>query len=862
MKKKGFTLIELLAVIVILAIIAIISVPIITDLINKSRYGAFGVTKKNIERAAELYHAKNADDLVWEDNISYVTIGTLKTKKFLKNNLINTLDSTSINDDTKVLLYRKGRKVDYSLQLYDKQFFDWYQKEMVRASKSEDITLPTTLGDKVTIDLETLMSKGLVDELRLPLEPENRCVGYVEIEKTTDNYEYNAYVDCLQGASTFTSHYVSYGGKYIDEFFDVKETSDGGYIAVGRSNSEAITKYETGNNGKYDAIIVKFKSDGIVEWSRNFGGSNAEEFNGVIVTNNGYIAVGATSSSDGDLVGIYKGGTNDAIIVEYDKSGNLINKRSYGSSGTSGSETFIDIEKTTDGYVVVGSVDNIATDGDLEDNNYVGGGDLCIIIKFDLNLNVIWKTYFGGSSYEKFYALSKTSDDGYIVVGNGSSSTLDLAGLHKGSTDAYIAKFDSNGNLQNRQTFGGSDTDVLSDVVEVTDGYVFVGSSSSSNTDMTGLNKTNNKMMDAVIVKYDKNLENIIWKKSFGGTLDDNFRGILKLNNNEFLVVGDSKSSDMDMQDIAISSGGYKNAIMIKYDNNGNILTKKIFGGNNSDSFNSIIKTTDNNYVLSGRTFSNDINLKNFNKGHSDAILVSYDSNLNLIKQFQEPVVIINKLKDIVANYGDSIKLSYNNIFTSNNPEVDLKNWCNSQKEYGIGYNYAYGQCLYPFNTDDIKMLTNIEATSSEKLKRVYQGEREYPLDIQADGIRNWHRIHFRLINTGVIQISNFKLKFADGYVGSIEDAVSNKYIEPLVAVSNTITRPPYSDNMFPNPINIIYTNGNPGPSSYPDMFVYIKPKSSRLTGIIFTSSHEISSSVGFSIEELRNFDMSVTPTE
>ncbi|MDD4608049.1 MAG: prepilin-type N-terminal cleavage/methylation domain-containing protein, partial [Bacilli bacterium] len=124
MKKKGFTLIELLAVIVVLVVIAIISVPIITDLINKSRYGAFGVTKKNIERAAELYHAKNADDLVWDGDISYVTIGTLKSKKFLKNNLVNALDSTSINDDTKVLLYRKGRKVDYSLQLYDKQFFD------------------------------------------------------------------------------------------------------------------------------------------------------------------------------------------------------------------------------------------------------------------------------------------------------------------------------------------------------------------------------------------------------------------------------------------------------------------------------------------------------------------------------------------------------------------------------------------------------------------------------------------------------------------------------------------------------------------------------------------------------------------
>jgi prepilin-type N-terminal cleavage/methylation domain-containing protein len=261
MKNKGFTLIELLAVIVILAIIALIVTPVIKDLIDRSRYGAFEASKKNIERAAEIYYAKNAASVMWNNDISYVEIGTLKNKKYLAQHVVDILTNMEISDDTKVLLYREGRKVSYSLQLYNDTFFDWYQKEMIKASQKDDVNLPTNIGDKTTIDLEELMNKGLVDELRLPLEMENRCVGYVEVEKMGNNdYDYNAYVDCLTDASTFASHYVSYGGKYLDDFLDVKETSDGGYIAVGESNSEVITKYGNTGKGKQDAIIVKFKS--------------------------------------------------------------------------------------------------------------------------------------------------------------------------------------------------------------------------------------------------------------------------------------------------------------------------------------------------------------------------------------------------------------------------------------------------------------------------------------------------------------------------------------------------------------------------------------------------------------------------
>ncbi|MDD4808440.1 MAG: prepilin-type N-terminal cleavage/methylation domain-containing protein [Bacilli bacterium] len=866
MKKKGFTLIELLAVIIILAVIALITIPLITNMVNRSRLGAFGVTKKNIERAAELYFARNSDEVVWENDISYVTIGTLKSKKLLKNNVINNLNSTSINDDTKVLMYRSGRQIGYSLQLYDEPFFNWYQGEMIKASKETDIELPTNIGDIVTVDLDILMNKNLVDELRLPLELENRCVGYVEIEKTDNNYEYNAYVDCLQGASTFASHYVSYGGKYLDTFNDVKETSDGGFLAVGASNSEVITKYGNTSKGRYDGIIVKFKNDGTVEWSRNFGGSNDEHFNSVVEVSDGYVVVGNNSSSDKDLIDAnYKGGISDGLIVKYNKQGQVVYLRSYGSSGdVTSEESFTKVILDGTDLIVIGHIYGTEPTGDLEGLSLSHSGE-ALIIKFNQNFDMLWRTFFRGNYAEVFNSIIKTKDNGYLVVGSSNSNSHDTAGIihfESRNTEGIIVKYNNNGEYQNKYIFQGDMTDTFLDVIEVSDGYIVIGYSNSSNQEMGGMNKSDNSLLDAIIIKFNKELTNIMWKKSFGGSKNDIFYNIIKGSNNEFVVVGASNSEDMDMKGMVISRNGYKNSIILKYNiATGNIINHQTFGGLNSDQFKTIIHTSENKYIIVGETFSSDLNLKNFNKGHSDAIMVSYDKDFNLERRFQEPVVIIDKLKTIVPNYGTKINLKYDHIYTSNDPVKDFANWCTSIVPYLIEdtSNYPYGTCLYSFNEDDIKELFVVN--NIRNLKPIVAGLNEHNIDNNPDNIYNWHRIliSFEGHNRDV-EISNLKLKFKDGYVGSVVSSINNGYIQPLVTVSNRLA-PSY--RLFPTIMDIINDNGTTGLGiMYPKLYIHVKPKKAQLVGIIFNSNKDILYSDGARIDEIRNFDMSITPTE
>ncbi len=60
MNKKGFTLIELLAVIVVLAIILLIAMPIVLNVINDARQGAFNSTGYGLVKAAENEHMRTA----------------------------------------------------------------------------------------------------------------------------------------------------------------------------------------------------------------------------------------------------------------------------------------------------------------------------------------------------------------------------------------------------------------------------------------------------------------------------------------------------------------------------------------------------------------------------------------------------------------------------------------------------------------------------------------------------------------------------------------------------------------------------------------------------------------------------------
>ncbi len=281
----------------------------------------------------------------------------------------------------------------------------------------------------------------------------------------------------------------------------------------------------------------------------------------------------------------------------------------YGGSGV---DTFSKVISTTDGgYIVIGDF----TSTDIPGLENKGEKDI-VLMKYDANDNIVWQTTYGGDKTDSVLDVIATTDGGIVLVGNSNSTNLDGI-TPKGSDDAIIVKYDASGTMQWHNSCGGSDREDFRSVVETEDGgFITVGLIWS--TDIDGI--THNGNNDGIIVKYD-NQGNAVWKKGFGGSNYDYLHTIIKTSSTTYVALAFSNSTDID----GLTSNGDSDAIMVQYDDDGNILWQKNYGGSNSDRFINGIPTSDGGYIVVGDTMSTDIDGIS-NDGWHRGIIVKYDA--------------------------------------------------------------------------------------------------------------------------------------------------------------------------------------------------------------------------------------------
>jgi len=105
-----------------------------------------------------------------------------------------------------------------------------------------------------------------------------------------------------------------FGGSFADSVFSIQQASGGGYIFAGWAGSNDGDV--SGNHGGlWDAWVVKLSASGGIEWQRCFGGSGTDFASSIQQTSDGgYIFAGRTNSNDGDVSG--NRGDTDAWIVK------------------------------------------------------------------------------------------------------------------------------------------------------------------------------------------------------------------------------------------------------------------------------------------------------------------------------------------------------------------------------------------------------------------------------------------------------------------------------------------------------------------------------------------------------------------
>jgi len=144
-----------------------------------------------------------------------------------------------------------------------------------------------------------------------------------------------------------------YGGSRNDQGISIKQTVDGGYIVAGNtfSNDGDVI----GHHDSTDIWVVKLTDTGTISWAKDFGGTARDNaFDIHQTTDGGYIVVGNTQSDDGDIV--YNHGDGDAWLLKLDATGNLLWEKTYGGSRQ---EVTYSLLQTADaGYLLTASTNS------------------------------------------------------------------------------------------------------------------------------------------------------------------------------------------------------------------------------------------------------------------------------------------------------------------------------------------------------------------------------------------------------------------------------------------------------------------------------------------------------------------------
>lgn len=376
-----------------------------------------------------------------------------------------------------------------------------------------------------------------------------------------------------------------FGGIDSDWVNSIQETSDGGYVASGATWSKGA--------GYGDIWILKFDNTGSLLWDKIFGGSSFDRSNEIEQTKDeGYIIAGQTESKGA--------GDCDAWILKLDKSGNLTWDKTF---GTKDYESASSIQQTKDeGYVFI-SNKGVHTQLIVKETIISIGldkGDF-IIFKLDKNGSIMWEKTYGGNDNDGASSIQQTKDGGYIIAGSkGGIWTKVLDNIEIQKQDLWVLKLDSSGNLLWEKTFGGDKNDKACSIKQTTDeGYIVAGY-----TESKGLGDR-----DMWILKLDKN-GNLVWDKTFGTVNWDMAYSAIQIKDGNYVVVGDMYEKN-DKED---------DSYILKLDKNGNLLWKRMFGGNDTDCLFSIEQTKDLGFIVAGRT-------KSWGSGNDDAWILKLDSN-------------------------------------------------------------------------------------------------------------------------------------------------------------------------------------------------------------------------------------------
>ncbi len=149
------------------------------------------------------------------------------------------------------------------------------------------------------------------------------------------------------------------GGSDQDWATSIVATGDSGFIVAGGTTSNDGDF--SGNHGQADAWVAKLTPTGDIQWTKCFGGDTTDKAWVVIQTSDGgYLFTGMSQSTDDEVMGNH-GNAGDAWVVKLDPSGNIEWQECVGGSKLD--VGFNIIQLSNGDYALLGQTES--SDGDI-----------------------------------------------------------------------------------------------------------------------------------------------------------------------------------------------------------------------------------------------------------------------------------------------------------------------------------------------------------------------------------------------------------------------------------------------------------------------------------------------------------------
>ncbi|HLC82256.1 MAG TPA: T9SS type A sorting domain-containing protein [Bacteroidia bacterium] len=309
------------------------------------------------------------------------------------------------------------------------------------------------------------------------------------------------------------------GGAGAEYCHSIQQASANEYLIVGTTN--------TAGAGDDDVFLIKTDSNGVMQYSRIYGGTGKEA--GLSIqpsSDNGYLIAGFTES--------FGAGMRDVFIINVDVDGNVIWNKTFGGSGNDIANS---VKRTTDGGYIITGVSN----------SFNANGDDVYLIKIDANGNKLWSKVCGGAGQDIGNSGLQSADGGYMIVG----STLSFS---SGDRDMYIIKTDANGTIVFSNVINSISDDCANSVKQTSDGeYILTGWTNS----IMGVS-------NLCLIKFNDSGD-VSFAKKFGGLAEDKGLDVIQTSDGGYFITGETNTfggGDYDSYLIKTSSEGTTSCVI------------------------------------------------------------------------------------------------------------------------------------------------------------------------------------------------------------------------------------------------------------------------------------------------------------